>query len=57
MKVVMEVTMPTSTAKAEVPAARYMGSWLMPVRMGTSRKPPPTPRKEAAEATRKPAAC
>ena len=47
MRVMMLVIMLTRTARAEVPAARYMGSWVMLVRKGTSRKPPPTPRKAA----------
>ena len=54
-RVAMEVTMEMSTASAEVPAARYMGSCEMLVRKGTSRKPPPTPRNAAmAEMTMPP---
>ncbi len=41
----MEVIMLTSTARAEVPAARYMGSPATLVRNGTRMKPPPTPER------------
>ncbi len=54
MKVKMEVIMLMSTARAEVPATRYMGRPATLVRKGTSRKPPPTPRKEAIPAMKKP---